>query len=52
MSISNTGMGTVSEAPAEPFKRAITGELDVALAAAKPALTPDRVRLPPSRRAV
>jgi cobaltochelatase CobT len=60
MSISNTGKSKSSEAPAEPFKRAIAGcvraiagkaELDVAFAAEKPALTPDRVRLPePPRR--
>jgi cobaltochelatase CobT len=60
MSIPNTGKGKAAEPPAEPFKRAIAGcvraiagraELDVAFAAEKPALTPDRVRLPePPRR--
>jgi cobaltochelatase CobT len=60
MSIPNTGKSKSSEAPAEPFKRAIAGcvraiagkaELDVAFAAEKPSLTPDRVRLPePPRR--
>jgi cobaltochelatase CobT len=60
MSIPNTGKGKASEPPAEPFKRAVAGclraiagrsELDVAFAAEKPALAPDRVRLPePPRR--
>jgi cobaltochelatase CobT len=60
MSIPYTGKGKAAEPPAEPFKRAIAGcvraiagraELDVAFAAEKPALTPDRVRLPePPRR--
>ena len=60
MSIPNTGKGKAAEPPAEPFKRAIAGcvraiagraELDVAFAAEKPTLTPDRVRLPePPRR--
>jgi cobaltochelatase CobT len=60
MNIPNTGKGKAAEPPAEPLKRAIAGcvraiagraELDVAYAAEKPALTPDRVRLPePPRR--
>jgi cobaltochelatase CobT len=60
MSIPNTSKGKAAEPPAEPFKRAIAGciraiagraELDVAFAAEKPALTPERVRLPePPRR--
>src|SRR5690606_21922589 len=60
MSIPNTGKGKAAEPPAEPFKRAVAGclraiagraELDVAFAAEKPALAPDRVRLPePPRR--
>ncbi len=60
MSIPNSGKGKASEPPAEPFKRAVAGcaraiagkpELEVAFAAERPALTPDRIKLPePPRR--
>ncbi|MDO8535100.1 MAG: cobaltochelatase subunit CobT [Xanthobacteraceae bacterium] len=60
MTIPNTGKSKAQEAPAEPFKRAVAGclraiagrpDLEVTFAAEKPALTPQRARLPePPRR--
>jgi cobaltochelatase CobT len=55
MTLSNRKPGQPKEAPAEPLKRAVASclkalarkpELEVAFAADKPALTPDRARLP------